>query len=300
MSLTSFLDEPEVKAKFKPFRPKGLGTVPPTLVAPLDTKSASLVGTAFDYLLRFEIERTQKVTLHKVPWIAELSFERIRKHYALTPAGRRRKNPGSFFLGCEALFEKAKSSYVSYISNPRPSDQDKLAVSRACIDLARFDLVYRIGCLDDIGQPKRPADLEDLVQLLRCLRIDSLLIAEQFWLNPNFGIGSDLLHGADADLIAGNVLIDVKTTVNPSLSGNMLNQLLGYFLLSRFCRHLEPTFPKIDWCAIYFSRQAHVVKFPVTVWTEQSEFQQFEGWFHAAAFKHHKESNEFRARLFGQ
>jgi hypothetical protein len=57
MSLTSFLDIPDVRAKVKSLRPK----LPRKISAPLKieprSKRYSLVGTAFDYLLRFEIQR---------------------------------------------------------------------------------------------------------------------------------------------------------------------------------------------------------------------------------------------------
>ena len=70
MSLTSFLDMPDVTAKVKLLRPK----LPRKLSAPLKIKPRSnrymLVGTAFDYLLRFELQRRAPHAISK-RWVAE-------------------------------------------------------------------------------------------------------------------------------------------------------------------------------------------------------------------------------------
>ena len=57
MNAGQFYDWPDVKAKFKPLRPK----LPRKITAPLKVQPRSrrymMVGTAFDYLLRFELQR---------------------------------------------------------------------------------------------------------------------------------------------------------------------------------------------------------------------------------------------------
>jgi hypothetical protein len=57
MSLTSFVEMPDVRAKIKPLRP----ILPRKLSVPLKvqprSKRSMLVGTAFDDLLRSELER---------------------------------------------------------------------------------------------------------------------------------------------------------------------------------------------------------------------------------------------------
>ncbi|HLQ26261.1 MAG TPA: hypothetical protein VK138_10330 [Acidiferrobacterales bacterium] len=70
MSLTSFLDMPEVTAKIKPLRPK----LPRKIAAPLKAEPRSnrymLVGTAFDYFLRFELQRRAPHAIAE-RWVAE-------------------------------------------------------------------------------------------------------------------------------------------------------------------------------------------------------------------------------------
>lgn len=57
MSLTSFLDLPEVVAKVKPLRPKPPRKIDAPLRAQPRSNRYTMIGTAFDYLLRFELQR---------------------------------------------------------------------------------------------------------------------------------------------------------------------------------------------------------------------------------------------------
>lgn len=76
MSLTSFVGMPDVKAKLKPLRPK----LPRRLSAPVKVEPRSkrymLVGTAFDYLLRFELQRRAPHAISE-RWVAESAPEII-------------------------------------------------------------------------------------------------------------------------------------------------------------------------------------------------------------------------------
>jgi hypothetical protein len=70
MSLTSFLDIQDVNEKVKVLRPKLPRTIPaPLRVQPLSNRY-SMVGTAFDYLLRFELQRRAPYAIAE-KWVAE-------------------------------------------------------------------------------------------------------------------------------------------------------------------------------------------------------------------------------------
>ena len=65
MSLTRFLNNPDVVARVKPFRPNLPHKIAGSLkVEPLTT-NYTLVGTAFDYLLRFELQRRAPYAIAK-------------------------------------------------------------------------------------------------------------------------------------------------------------------------------------------------------------------------------------------
>jgi hypothetical protein len=78
-------------------------------------------------------------------------------------------------------------------------------------------------------------------------------------LNPPFGEASGLVGGADADLIAGDPLADVKVTKKGEVQGVYLDQLLGYLLLARRCAAEDVTFPTVKRLGIYFARHGHLL-----------------------------------------
>ena len=73
MSLTSFLERKDVKAQFRETFAKPSVAPDPELHAIPLTKNYSLVGTAFDYVVRFYLERLYPFA-HASPWVAEVAL----------------------------------------------------------------------------------------------------------------------------------------------------------------------------------------------------------------------------------
>ena len=77
MSLSTFLTDKEVKARFLQFfsKPHFRVKVPPlsqiVLLAEPQTEHYALVGTAFDYLMRFHLERLNSSNVVTGRWVAE-------------------------------------------------------------------------------------------------------------------------------------------------------------------------------------------------------------------------------------
>ncbi|HVB82701.1 MAG TPA: hypothetical protein VNE82_22465, partial [Candidatus Binataceae bacterium] len=76
MSLTSFLDIKDVNDKVKPLRPKLPRKIDAVLRVEPRSNRYTLVGTAFDYLLRFEIQRRAPHAVAR-RWIAETGADMI-------------------------------------------------------------------------------------------------------------------------------------------------------------------------------------------------------------------------------
>jgi hypothetical protein len=83
MSLRSFVKRPDVRAKLKPLRPKPPRTIGVPVKVQPRSNCYALVGTAFDYLLRFELQRRAP---HSVAerWVAEYVPDRLyfRREFA--------------------------------------------------------------------------------------------------------------------------------------------------------------------------------------------------------------------------
>jgi hypothetical protein len=54
--------------------------------------------------------------------------------------------------------------------------------------------------------------------------------------NPEFGLGSELVGGADADIFIDGVLYDFKTTKNRGYVGKDVYQIIGYYLLNEITK----------------------------------------------------------------
>jgi hypothetical protein len=223
MSASGFISRKDVAAKLKPLRPKLSRKIEaPLIVEPRSNRS--IVGTAFDYLLRFELQRRAP---HAVagPLIAELVPDLIWK-------GTETNGGGQLVLGwldCEAdplrysriafkvanrvreIVADAKVAIAAYVKLGMPKRTTLADLAAHAIRLAKLDPVKRGGPLDQRFEEVDPEDVEDLLSLLAIVPFDVLLHDTILLLNPNFGETSKLVGGADADLITGDTLLDFKT-----------------------------------------------------------------------------------------
>lgn len=123
-----------------------------------------------------------------------------------------------------------------------PAAEERLA--RFCHVLALYEIGFRTGlpvqALVELGAGAdaerqlaivEEAWVADLVALAHgCLRALEPVLAEPTNLNPTFS-GSHLVGGADADLIVGRTLLEVKTTKALRPDRDWVYQLVGYVLL---------------------------------------------------------------------
>jgi hypothetical protein len=189
------------------------------------------LGTAFDYLFRFELQRRNRRAEHGV-WIAELAakasgfraadlnrfsdFDELYKH-----ARRQRRESGR-------VLRDAKRDVAAYCRKRKPADDDRACLASHALRLAAMDEVYRAGIFSaDLGQVDEVA-AKELVELLGIVPFENFVSDARTMLNPGFGKASRIVRGADADLIVGDLLIDVKTTKDGCVEADEIDQLLGY------------------------------------------------------------------------
>jgi len=178
------------------------------------TKNYPGIGTAFDYLLRFKIEAENEKVITQ-PWIAYKSLD------CLDSEGEKKevKERLTIIEGVYRSFLKRKNVTKKLI--------------KCSLELAKLDPIYRrTGCpygLIDFKIDRK--DIEDLDNLIKGVPKGLFKSNRSCILNPTFGLASNLVFGADADLYIDNTLIDIKTTKKPDFSKSHLYQLLGYTLL---------------------------------------------------------------------
>lgn len=186
------------------------------LLAPPRSKRYSMVGTAFDYLFRFELQR---LAPHVVAgrWIAEAAPDRIFQTSGSVSIGgtglRIQQSDDSVFAQLPGLAERAtavisaaKDAVQDYARQLAPSEDTRRSVAEQAVRLARLDAVVRAGYLEPDFATAPDEDVEDILGMLAATPFDGFADANPIILNPTFGQSSRALGGADADFIAGDLL----------------------------------------------------------------------------------------------
>jgi hypothetical protein len=264
MSLTTFLAKSDVREKFNNEFEKPKFQVKKEIVAPPLTKRYSLVGTAFDYLLRFHIEYWNPQSIKKGYWVAESALPLLSGEY---------REKGI------SIVKQAEANLSSFLETGKCDDE----LLKSTLLLAGLDSVFRTGAkrgLEYIGLVDNQ-DVQDLKNLISAVDMQIFKAQERCNLNPTFGRASILVGGADADLIIDDMLIDIKTTKNFELSRDHFHQLLGYLTLYYLEALIErkKSLPDINKLAIYFSRYSYLHVIEIGNITSYEKFAPFIKWF---------------------
>ncbi len=292
MSLTEFISIPEIRQWLsEQFTMPSVKTPVDMQVEP---KSANygLIGTAFDYLLRFKIKQLNTSASTK-PWVAEVALNTIPQDYDETELKAMSKSrgipidilrdfedlkikrqPDSLRTKVEKLITEANQIYNNYLESGIMNDD----VIRSSVHLAQIDPIYRANYIDPNMGKVDNIVIQELKELI-AIADDNLFIAKKHcFLNPTFGIASREVGGADADFIIDGCLVDIKTTKSSKFTRELLNQLVGYYLLNEIGGINGKRNVEINTMGIYFSRYGSLCKFPVNQLINEN-FSSLVKWF---------------------
>jgi hypothetical protein len=277
LSLSSFLRLPGIRAEFRKEFPKPKRILAARLLAKPLSKRYSTVGTAFDYLLRFYLERTIPHAKRR-SWVAEGGLRAlggltnvvdVDTNKVLTEYGNDEVSVGY------KVYREAHVAYTRYLKNAVVST----ALLQGALCLAQLDGVIRFGAAEGLGT-SHPEDLRDLRALMRLIRPELFPSNRRCLLNPTFGNASRSIGGADADLILDDLLIDIKTTKHLVLTQDLFNQLIGYYVLHEISGLKDGRRKsRINRLGIYFARHAHLEVFEVKDVINPKTFPGFLQWF---------------------
>jgi len=276
VSLKTFLDNKDVRAKFSEEFPKPKFSLKKEILAPPVTKHYSLVGTAFDYLMRFYIKRLNPKAITK-NWVAESSLEEMRKtRIALNTQREFIPIDDNLIMKADGMISQAKGAYSDYIKSGEINDK----LMKCTVLLAQLDTYFRAGIIGEDFGIIDDGDVAGLRKLISLVNPDSFKAKELCLLNPTFGEASQLIGGADADLVIDNLLIDIKTTTKLEFKRDHFNELIGYYTLYKIGGIPgAPVKPKIENLGIYFSRYGELYTFPVSSVILATKFPPFVEWF---------------------
>jgi len=250
MSLVKFIQIPEIRDILNEYIAKlKLPKVEKyDIEVPLrDIHQASLIGTSFDYLLRYQLK-----SRFNIPNDGIVADSGMLAFKVLFVGSLEEEEPISIedYKYVENLYNKSRKTYMK--KNKKLTDE----IVQSCINLARIDPIHRIKQF----KSKWFKDKDDKNLILELRELSSVIDYSSFkgknmTLNPIFGDASMLVGGADADIIDGNNLIEVKTTRRPKVDLGDIRQALGYYFLTKIEKPQEFF---IDYLSIYHSRSGEM------------------------------------------
>ena len=232
-----------------------------------DKKEASLIGIEFDYLSRFRI--AQIVHKNKYEAISDLVAENFFYRFKL-------RLPSDIFDKLSKKYLKAKEKIKEYIENKKAIDDELI------------NEVYLLALLEQCWRGNvLPSDLsvlfsnpsyefkEELKKLLIVYEskfIDKVVKSNSIVkYNPQFGVASEAIKGADADIYIDGTLYDFKCTKNIGYKAKDVQQVIGYYILdiigkNRDNSRLDQTLVGYDIkrLAIYSARIGEIYYFDIS------------------------------------
>ncbi len=264
MSLSSFLNQPDVRARFKQEFSKPNMMKNKALLAPPLTENYGLVGTAFDYLMRFHLKTLNPQAFER-EWAAESTVDLLKER------GANRLYNSAF-----VIVTQAREKYAEFLKTQQITDD----LIRSTLQLAKLDAFLRARKIDPNLDVIEQADIEDVKALINLVDFAQFTSQGVVLLNPTFGLISPQIGGADADFVIDDLLIDIKTTKNFELARYDFNQLMGYYILSKIDEiDGAPEGHEIKRVGIYFARYAQLFVFNVSEVVNPQTFSQFLEWF---------------------
>jgi hypothetical protein len=304
MSLSEFIGLPDVKAKFREEFVKPAFRVKKAMLAPVETSNPQMIGTAFDYLLRFYASYINP-NVKSRHWVAESSLEILNScrnidEVIITPNNRLAKARNidrihkKYLKKCKELKNRAYSEYkdaldlanINYESYLKTGDMsDDLICSS--LALAKMDVLKRADYLLPLeSSPSEKKDMKDLRQLISIINPETIQAHHTCVLNPVFGPEASDLMRADGDIVIDDTLIDVKTVKDLKVDRKIFNQLLGYYTLYRIggIRGM-PSSNQINKLGIYFSRHGYLHTYQIDDIVNESTYLDFIRWFKKRALE---------------
>ncbi len=264
MSLSDFIGLPDVRARLKAEFPKPkLDIKQEILAAAPNGSDVRLVGTAFDYLLRFHI-KYQNPQAQESGWIAESAL------YHFT-----RKRQNDLFNQAKKVIDQARNNYQEFLTNGQFTNE----LLQSALLLGRLDAVMRAGYIHDAWSAINQQDIQDLRNLVPLLKPELFKSSGKIILNPSWEEAALLVRGADGDLIIDDLLVDFKTVKELKLELRDFYQLMGYYTLSAIDQKQGEDTVELKRLGIYFSRFGVLYQFNVEDVVNFETFPKFLDWF---------------------
>lgn len=195
----------------------------------LGSVNSSISGTAFDYLARYRI--AQKVSYDYPLNIIENTVAKQGLDIILRKATKKQA------IVFQTRYQSAIDDLLRFIRN----ELDVSVVVKHLIYFAKLEMTFRSGGLlpkDGLMSILTISDkiVDDLLKLFDVFEANFIQnivsVHSRVIFNPTFGHYSNLIGGADADIIIDDTLYDFKTIIKSGYSWKHAAQLLSYYFMN--------------------------------------------------------------------
>lgn len=304
MSLSEFIKQPDVRARFRQEFVKLRINLDKPLIAPVITSNPQKIGTAFDYLLRFFANYLNPNAL-SYQWVAETSLEILDKlkddntmiidskskigkvrtldQLSASYIEEFKELKNKSYSEAKKTIKKAKKNLSAYLNSGKMND----SLIASALSLAKLDELKRAGYLPPIEKPiPSKKDMEDLRKLFSIINSKTFKTKHTCVLNPHFGPEASQLLRADGDLILDDTLIEIKTVKNFKVDRSNFDQLLGYYTMYRIggIWGMSPS-NRITKIGIYFSRHGYLHTYKIDEIVDETTYLDFIEWFKKRAIE---------------
>lgn len=275
MSLSMVIADPLVRRRLDLFIPDVSRKIEAKMLVPPRSADCRIIGGAFDYALRMKLVRAGGRVRHG-PWVAEMSAAALFWKYAYASS----LDSSAFWdpLARKSLrvVQEARRFMESASSSSGSVDEE---TAFHALRLARLDQEYRAGYSDGKFDRASRAEISEVVALLDVTPFDRFRHRRAVVCNPVLDMKGRVVGGADADLVVGDRLVELKTVNRSSVDISWVRQLVGYLVLARHpsASGAEPL--SIRTLEIYSSRHAAFWSIQVDDVVRQRGFAAFEQWF---------------------
>jgi len=278
MSVTTAIGYPEVKQWLTQHYPAPRIQLSKVLAPSINVSNNAMIGTAFDYLVRFTIERMNNEILSS-RWIADIAIGYLAGEYGPTrrlPNGHLGVRVGpKVDMGIPVIILDITDDAVtrlSYMVDQAHHLKDEFCSGAnltdellySCIDLAHIDRIVRIGSRFDSTEWQYTTEqLQDLWNLHDVLYQSAFLSAMRettALLNPAI-VWEDANLEGDCDLITYGTLIDIKTVQSTRTSD--WHQVVLYAIAANHGLTEPAILSPITNIGFYYSRHGMFTQFPI-------------------------------------
>lgn len=228
-------------------------------------KNNIVLGIAFDYALRFllKFEFQEKVEF-KEPniLIAVSGLNDLRNRLAHTEVFNTFKDKTSVKHQSQRILDRlnlADSRTSLAVTHYFKNGSLEKPYLESLFFYAYMDIFFRGGLLYESFDKIELSDIDELSELISSVDLNLFRAKKVIELNPDFGLPSKFIKGADADLIVDGLLLDIKLVQDLSHFRQYFNQVFTYYLLAKI-----EGIKEISSLGFYFARHCRKYEIPVS------------------------------------